>query len=314
MTSQRLRIGTRGSKLARWQSRHVAQVLESAHAGLSVEEIVLKTDGDLLQEAPERRSPSDQGIFVRRIQRALQENEIDLAVHSLKDLPTDSPVGLVLAAIMARHDPRDALVTRDRSSLAELRKGARVGTGSFRRHAQILHLRGDLDLQPIRGNVDRRIAKLLDGEVDALILALAGLQRLGVDSVSIEPLDPVVCLPAVGQGSLAIESRADDTRCRELVGVLDHPASHTAAIAERAFLRRLGGGCLAPATAYAQVDGEILSLEAMVGSPDGMAIIGERERGRTEAAEMIGARLAERLYSAGAEAMLERARLMASDR
>jgi len=313
MTAHELRIGTRGSKLALWQADHVARALESAHPGLTVEQIVLKTEGDALQATPEKRLPSDQGIFVRRIQRALQENEVDLAVHSLKDLPTDSPDGLVLAAILPRHDPRDALVTPKRSTLAQLPRGARVGTGSFRRRTQIMHVRGDLVLQPIRGNVDSRIAKMLAGEVDALVLALAGLQRLGIDSVSIEPLDPQVCLPAVGQGALALETREDDERCRTLIRVLDDAVTHTAVTAERSFLRRLGGGCLAPATAYATVDGETLSLEAMVGSPDGVAIIGERERGSIGAAEMIGARLAERLFTAGADEMLERARRMAEN-
>jgi hydroxymethylbilane synthase len=298
----RVVLGTRGSALARWQARHVAARLAERHPGLEVEETIIATEGDLRAEAP--LAGSDVGLFVRHIEHALLERRIDLAVHSLKDLPTEQPAGLTLAAIPQRHDPRDALLSLAGHTLDELPAGTRIGTGSPRRRSQLLHVRPDLDIAPIRGNVDTRVRKLERGEYGAIVLALAGVERLGIASVPYRPIDPEVCLPAVGQGALAIETRADDDRTRELAAVLDDGDTRRAVEAERAFLRELGGGCLAPATAWATIaDGE-LTLRAAVGDADELELLRDEERGPADEGPDIGRRLARRMAAAGAARLI----------
>lgn len=306
MTS-RLVIGTRGSALARRQTAWVARALVARHAQLEIEERVIATAGDLDREAPIDAS-GERGVFVRALEGALLAQEIDVAVHSLKDMPTEQPGGLRIAAVPPRHDPRDALLTRDGHSLAELPHGARVGTGSPRRRAQLLHVRPDLRFVALRGNVDTRVKRVADGELDAVVLALAGIERLGISSVGIAPLPVAGCLPAAGQGALAVEVREEDEATRDLVEPLHDAHAGAAALAERAFLRRLGGGCLAPATAYARVSGTRLLVDALVARLDGRILLGEREHGPLERAEEIGSRLAERLIGAGARALLDGAR------
>ena len=305
--SQPLTIGTRGSALARWQASHVAELLRTRHAGLVVEERIVESDGDL-QANRLISQLGVTGVFVRRLEAALVGEEVDLAVHSLKDMPTDQPDGLTIAAALERHDPRDALVSQEGWTIDDVPAGTVIGTGSLRRQSHLLHRRPDLEVVPIRGNLDTRIRKLQQGEVGALVLALAGLQRLGLDSVPVRPLDIGTCLPAVGQGALAVEIREADERTADLVEPLNHKGTWACASAERAFLRRLGGGCLAPASAFARIDNGRLHVEAVVGEPDGGSMLLERESGQVEYAPIIGARLAERLLVAGAQRILSEAR------
>jgi hydroxymethylbilane synthase len=301
----KLVLGTRGSALALWQARHVAGLLERMRPGLAIEERIIRTEGDEQQGA---FGAGDRGVFVRRIEQALLSREIDLAVHSMKDLPTEQPAELVIAATPPRHDPRDALISGPGWEFADLPRGTVVGTGSFRRRAQLLFARPDLKTVPLRGNVDTRMRRVADGKLPAVVLALAGLERLGLDAVPYRPIPPSVCLPAVGQGALAIETREADTPVVGLLAELDHPPTRTAVSAERAFLRRLGGGCLAPATAHATEEGESWVLRAAVGDPDGAEMMHDRESGSADEARSIGERLAERMLAAGAGKLLARAR------
>ncbi len=303
----RLIIGTRGSALALRQAAQVAAALRARHPGLEVVERVVRTAGDDSPSFPPA-SFETTGVFVQRIERALAAGEVDLAVHSLKDLPTEQPEDLVLVAVLERHDPRDALVSLAGWTLADLPAGTLVGTGSPRRRCQLLHHRPDLRLIPIRGNVDTRLLKLQQGELGALVLALAGLERLGITSVPFRALEPAQCLPAVGQGAIAVEIRRDDGVTAGLVAPLNHEPSSVRVVAERAFLRRLGGGCLAPATAHATFAGGQLALEAIVGDAEGRALLCERESGSPADGEIVGDRLARRLLAAGARRILEDAR------
>jgi len=300
----RVVIGTRGSPLALWQARHVAARLKDEHPGLEIEERIIKTEGDVRTQVS-LASLGGTGVFVRKIEDALLAGEVDLAVHSLKDLPTEQPDGLVIAAVPERHDPRDALLSVTGMTFDELPPGSDVATGSFRRRCQLLHARQDLNVVPVRGNVDTRIKKLKQGDFAVLVLALAGVQRLGIDNIEIRPIPVTTCLPAVGQGALGLETREDDTSTREIVACLNHVPSHTAVSAERAFLRRLGGGCLAPATAFARIEMEVLRVEAVVGEPDGDGLLMERENGAPEDGLAIGSRLAKRLLAAGADRILD---------
>jgi hydroxymethylbilane synthase len=229
-------------------------------------------------------------------------------VHSMKDLPTTQPEGLLIAAVPERADARDALLSREGWTFDELPRGSVIATASFRRRTQFLHARPELQTRPVRGNVDSRVRKLGEGRFDALALALAGIRRLGIDSMPCKVIDPAICLPAVGQGALAVESRADDTYCRELATALEHPASRSAVEAERMFLKVLGGGCLAPATAYAVlVDGE-LHIKSAVGDMDGQELMRDSERGSAGDAASLGERLAARMLRRGAGLLLQRSR------
>jgi hydroxymethylbilane synthase len=298
-----LRIGTRGSRLALWQTRHVIELLRRQQPALTVTEHILETEGDRTQG--EIVASGAVGVFVKRIEQALTDGEIDLAVHSLKDMPTEQPEGLTVAAVPERHDARDTLVSAEGWTLDELPEGTRVGTGSPRRRAQLLHHRPDLEVVPVRGNVDTRIRKLVAGEFGALVLAAAGLERLGLDEVPCRHLEIDVCMPAVGQGALAVELRSDDARTREVVASLNHEPSRAAVDAERSLLRRLGGGCLAPAAAHARITAGRMHLAGLVCDPDGRALLMEQESGAVEDGEVIGARLADRLLTAGARAVLQ---------
>ncbi|HEX5044925.1 MAG TPA: hydroxymethylbilane synthase [Candidatus Polarisedimenticolaceae bacterium] len=299
---ERLVLGSRGSALALWQARHVAGLLRAAHPGLQIEEVIIKTEGDRMTEQA-LSVLGGKGVFVKEIEDALLEERIDLAVHSMKDMPTEMPQGLGFAAVPRRHDARDALLTTDGRDLAALPPGAGVATGSPRRRAQLLASRPDLRMTEVRGNVDTRVRKLKEGQFAAMVLALAGIERLGID-VPRNPLPLDLCVPAVGQGALAIETRVDDARTRALVQVLDHGETARAVAAERAFLARLGGGCLAPAAAHARVAGPHLLLEGVVADPDGSRVLRDRESGPVEEAAALGERLAARLLAAGGAAIL----------
>lgn len=303
----RLRLGSRGSPLALWQARHVAKRLSDSWAGLEVDITIIKTEGDQRTDVP-LTSSFGKGVFVKEIEDTLLSGQIDLAVHSMKDLPTETPAGLVIAATPSRHDARDALVSRSARLVAELPKNAVVATGSPRRRCQMLHARPDLTFTLVRGNVDTRLRKLEEGQFDALILAVAGIERLGLTEAPYAPIPFSLCLPAPGQGSLAIETRADDAGTRRYVGALDDQETAVCVTAERAFLAALGAGCLAPAGALGTVAGDTLTLEAMVGSPDGRNLKRDRVLGARSEASALGAALAGRLLGAGGDAILREVR------
>lgn len=303
----RLVVGTRGSALAMWQARHVASRLEALDPALSIELQIIRTEGDVRAEAP-FGALLGKGFFVKEIESALLAREIDLAVHSLKDLPSTFPAGLVLAAVLERHDPRDAILSPSGFAFDELPEGTLVATSSPRRRSQLLNARPDLRMCDVRGNVGTRVRKLREGRFGAIVLALAGVERLGIASVPVAPVPIAVCLPAVGQGALAVETREDDVSTRSLVSRLTHAETLRAVTAERAFLARLGGGCLAPATAFARtVDGTI-AVESVVGDVDGRRLLRDRIEGEAGSEVELGERLADRMLAAGAKAMLEEAR------
>lgn len=303
---RRLRIGTRGSALALWQARHVADRLRRAHRGLEVELVALRTRGDREGRAPARFG--EKGIFVREIQEALRRGEVDLAVHSLKDLPTGPTDGLAFGATLERHDPRDALVTPDGRALEDLAEGTLLATTSLRRRGQLLHARPDLRFTDMRGNVDTRVRKMREGACQGLVLALAGIERLGLRDATVWPIPTDRCLPAVGQGAIVVEVRADDAEARELVGVLEDRAAALEVACERAFLRRLGGGCLAPATAFARVGAERIRVEGVVCDPDGRRLVRRAAEGPAARGEEIGDRLASELLGSGGADILREAR------
>jgi len=289
-----IRLGTRGSALALAQSRLVASALAQARPGLSVALSVIKTEGDVNAGASLTGS-GGKGLFTKEIEDALLAGTIDLAVHSLKDLPTTVPDGLTVAAIPERADPRDVLVAGEARTIEDLPARARVGTGSPRRSCQLLARRPDLVITPVRGNVDTRVRKLLRGEFDALVLAAAGLDRLGLEVPGRAPIPPGICLPAPGQGALALETRAEDTATRRLVEALHDPAAASCTTAERSYLAALGVGCLAPAAALARIEAGRLVLDALLADPDGTNLRRARIEGGPGEAEALGRALAERL-------------------
>lgn len=309
-----LRIGTRASKLARWQSDWVAA--ELTRLGATVEIVEITTRGDVEQLGPVA-GIGVQGVFTKEIQAAVLAGEVDLAVHSLKDLPTEQVAGLVLAATPPRETVADALVARTGPSLAELPAGARVGTGSLRRRAQLLHLRPDLHVAGIRGNVDTRLRKLDEGDFDAIVLAAAGLTRLGLSARITELLEPPHMLPAPGQGSLALECRADDRETHDIVAQLNDEVTRLGIVAERAVLAALHGGCSAPIAAWGRVDGELLRVDGLVASLDGREILRSSliadiptadAAAALQVAEQTGLAAAAELRTLGAEAIILAAR------
>jgi len=298
---KRLVIGTRGSALARWQAEHVARQLRLADPALEVELHTIKTKGDRIQDVPLAKV-GGKGLFVKEIEEALLAGDVDLAVHSIKDLPTDLVQGLALAAITEREDPRDALVSRE-GLLSELPRGAVLGTSSLRRRCQALALRPDLEVRDLRGNVDTRLRKLDQGDYDAVLLAAAGLRRLGFVDRATELLDPRRMIPAVGQGALGIETRQGE---EGLVAALHHDATARRVRAERALLEQLGGGCQVPVAAYAILEDEgRLRVEALVGHPTGDPVYRSSGEGSLEHPEELGRRVAADLLGQGADRVLE---------
>jgi hydroxymethylbilane synthase len=303
MTSP-LRIGTRGSPLALWQAHHVSGLLRAAAPRLAVELVEIETAGDQVRDVPLVQL-GGQGAFTKEIQKALQTGQVDVAVHSLKDLPTFAVEGLILAAVPPRGPTGDALVSRRHASFAALPGGAVVATSSLRRRAQALHRRPDLRLVDIRGNVETRLRKLDTQGLDALILAEAGLRRLGLGEVITEVLDPAWMLHAVGQGALGLECRAADAGTRALLARIDHAPTRQMALAERALLRGLGGGCQVPVGAQTTLGGERLTLRGVVIRPDGGVRVEGQASGPAADAEAVGQRLAEDLLRQGARELLE---------
>jgi hydroxymethylbilane synthase len=300
MAQPRLRLGTRSSPLARWQAEWVAARL--SELGVTVELVPITTQGDV------KSGPLGQiggmGLFTKELQRALLDEQIDLAVHSLKDLPTEPVAGLALAVVPERESTADVLLSVSARSLETLPKGARVGTGSLRRKAQLLHVRPDLVIEDIRGNVETRVRKLDDSEFGAIVLAEAGLKRLGLADRITQVLPQSTMLPAVGQGALGIETRADDEVTRRLVAPLDHVDTHQAVLAERTLLLSLRAGCLAPVGAFAEVRGETLCLEAAVLSPDGKRRLHAGAATATNEAVYLGQIIAEELIAGGAATLI----------
>jgi hydroxymethylbilane synthase len=303
-----LRIATRRSKLALWQAEHVAALLRLAHPGLDIELVPLSTQGDRIQDRS-LAAIGGKGLFIKELEVAMLERRADLAVHSMKDVPAEVPAEFHFAAVLERADARDALLASGGiERLEDLPPRARVGTSSLRRQAQLYALRPDLRIEALRGNVDTRVRRLDDGDLEAILLACAGLVRLGLDSRISTRLDPDVCLPAVGQGVIGIECREDDTATRELLQVLEHPATRCVLEAERAFAARLGGSCQSPIAAHAQLHAQQLSVAGLVAEPDGSRMLRDSIRGGIEDAASLGTQLAERLLTAGAGELLERLR------
>jgi hydroxymethylbilane synthase len=310
----KLTIGSRGSKLALWQAQWVRDQLTSA--GYEIEITIIKTTGDKLQAvAPGDPLPASmaqtvaeagsKGLFIKEIEEALLAREIDVAVHSLKDLPTVQPAGLALAAVPNREDARDVFIAGNGLTLESLPPGARVATSSVRRQTQLRALRNDLVYVAIRGNLDTRLRKLERGDCEALVLAAAGVHRLGLSKHITSYFSFEQMCPAVGQGALGIEIRADDANPREAVAKLDHLATHQAVIAERAVLRRLGGGCQVPIAAHAVVENGDLQLQGLVANLDGTKLIYARTKGAASGAETLGAGVAEDLLRQGAREILD---------
>ncbi len=313
--NESLRIGSRGSELALWQARWVRERLTDLHPDLAVDIEIIKTKGDNVLDAPLSKI-GDKGLFTREIEHALLQGSIDLAVHSLKDLPTELPEGLVLGAVTKREDVRDVFLPRPGSAvrrLADLPPGAAVATGSLRRKCQLLHLRPDLRIVDLRGNLNTRYAKLEASEWEGMLLARAGVVRLGWGERIGETIDPLVVLPAVGQGALGIEVRGDDKRALERIRGLHHVETSAATTAERSLLHELEGGCQVPIGTYArtgrdQAGNPVLVLDALVGSLDGTRVIRDALSGSPDESRALGASLARRLLALGAQQILDQIR------
>lgn len=295
-----LRIGSRGSQLALWQANHVARQLRERGYEVSIE--IIKTTGDKIIDVALAQVGS-KGMFIKEIEEALASHQIDLAVHSLKDLPTEVASPYEIAAILPREDSRDVLVSAKFHSLTELPESAHVGTSSLRRQAQLKAVRPDVRISHLRGNVDTRLRRLEMGEYDAIILAAAGLQRLGKTELVRDPIDPMIMCPAAGQGALAIEIGKDNVRAKEAVSFMDHQPSRATAACERTLLQELGGGCQVPIGAYARRGKNKLILLAMVASPDGSRVIRQQRSG--EDPNVLGREVAKALLAQGAQEILE---------
>jgi hydroxymethylbilane synthase len=307
---KRLRIGTRGSSLALWQANHTADLLAQRH-GIETELVRIRTAGDRLQSASVAQvnaaigsESGTKGIFIKELEEALLAGAIDLAVHSMKDVPTEIPAGLAFAAITRREDPRDCLISREGATLETLAPGATVGTSSLRRQAQLRHHRPDIEALDLRGNVDTRLQKLDAGKFDAVVLAVAGVNRLGLGSRITQILNEDVMLPAVGQGALGIETRANDTETSRLAASLDDAETRACITAERALLHELQGGCQVPLGAWAHLVAGEIHIEAAVFSADGKEFVRRDARGAPADAAALGKRLGTALLEAGADKIL----------
>ena len=298
-------IATRGSQLALWQAEHIKSRLMAQHEGLEVELLILKTKGDIILDVPLAKV-GGKGLFVKEIEEALLSGAADLAVHSMKDVPMVLPEGLTLGAVPEREVCTDLFLSEKYAALEDLPQGAKLGTSSLRRQSQALALRPDLEVAMLRGNVETRLRKMKEGQYDAIILARAGVKRLGLGASLQQDLTPPSFLPAVGQGALGVEIREDRPEVRELVAFLDHMPTRLCVTAERAFLRRLDGGCQVPIAAHAVLEGEELCLEALVADPLGKTVFRDAVRCATtlEEADAAGRKLAEKLLADGADKIL----------
>ena len=298
-----IRIATRKSPLAMWQAEEVARQLKLHHPDIEIEFIKMTTKGDKILDAPLAKV-GGKGLFVKELEQGMLNGEADIAVHSMKDVPMEFPSGLYLPVIMEREDPRDAFVSNKYSSLSDLPEDARIGTSSLRRQLQIKAAMPKAVMLDLRGNVNSRLQKLDDGQYDAIILASAGLIRLGFADRIRSHIEPEQSLPAIGQGAVGIECRENDNRILELLAPLDHPHTHTRLNAERAMNHRLNGGCQVPIAGFAILEGDIIYLRGLVGRPDGSEVVKDEVRGKASDAETLGVELANKLLAQGARTIL----------
>jgi len=299
-----IKIGTRGSQLALWQANWVRDAIEALERGISVELVIIKTKGDKILDVPLAKV-GGKGLFVKEIEEAVSDGRVDLAVHSMKDMPAKVPDGLCIGAVPEREIPKDVLISKSGLRLSELPFGAKVGTSSLRRAAQLKHARADLEILPLRGNLDTRLKKVENEGLDAIVLAAAGVKRLNFEDRITEYLDESVMLPAVGQGALCIETRKDDPVIRPIAAALDHPETHIVVNGERAFLNRLEGGCQVPVAAHGKISSNIFTLTGLVADLDGKRIFKETLSGQPEDSESIGVELANHLLAMGAKEILD---------
>lgn len=304
MNRSTLILGTRGSKLAVHQSQWVQARLQELAPGLTISLQRIQTSGDKILDVPLAKI-GGKGLFVKEIEDALLSKEIDLAVHSMKDVPTALPEGLDILCVPPREDPRDALITRDGCRLDHLKPGARIGTSSLRRQSQLLHYRPDFTIEMLRGNLDTRLRKLREGQFDAIVLAAAGLRRLAWDAEITEYLPVHLSLPAIAQGALGIEARSDDSFVRELLSRFEHRPTRITVTAERAMLHRLEGGCQVPIAAHAVLEGDRITVDGLVASVDGRRVIRHQIQGPASEAQALGTKLAERLLADGGDVILK---------
>ena len=304
MSAERLLIATRKRPLALWQAEHVRARLLEAHPGLQVELVTMSTQGDRVLDSPLAKI-GGKGLFVKELEQGMLEGRADIAVHSMKDVPVDFPPGLGIGAILEREDPQDGFVSNRFGSIDELPQGARVGTSSLRRQCQLRAWRPDLELRDLRGNVNTRLGRLDQGDYDAIVLACAGLKRLGMGSRITRALTPEELLPAIGQGVIGIECRLEDEPVRQLIEPLDHGPTRLRIQAERAFNATLAGGCQAPVAGFSLLGNDLLELRGLVGRPDGSEIVRGQISGPAQDAATLGRELAEELLSRGARPILE---------
>lgn len=302
-----IKIGTRGSKLALWQANWVRSAIRDSRPDLGekdIELVIIKTKGDKILDVPLAKV-GGKGLFVKEIEEALLDGRIDLAVHSMKDMPSEIPEGLCIGAVPEREIPQDVLVSKNGMVFSELPRGAHIGTSSLRRAAQILSARPDMDILPLRGNLDTRLRKLRTENLDAIILAAAGIKRLGLEDQITEYLDESIMLPAVGQGALCIESRENDPEIGPIVSELDHQETRTVVMGERAFLHRLEGGCQVPIAAHGKIEGDLFVLAGLVAGVGGQPMFRVTQTGPVAESEAVGVALADRLLKMGAGEILE---------
>jgi hydroxymethylbilane synthase len=304
-----IKIGTRGSKLALWQANWIGSALKDRFPSQIVEIVIIKTQGDKILDVPLAKV-GGKGLFVKEIEQALLARRIDIAVHSMKDMPADIPDGLGIGAIPERENPLDVLISRNGAGFNELAGGSVIGTSSLRRSAQLRCARPDMVIRPIRGNLDTRLKKLKSEDFDALVLAAAGVKRLNLEHKITQYLEPEFMLPAVGQGALCIEIRKDDSSVGPLVASLDHAATRVAVAGERAFLNRLEGGCQIPIAGHGRISENQFTLAGLVAEVDGTRVIKGEKRGPLDSAEIIGIELAEELLARGADKILEKLKSM----
>lgn len=301
-----LKIGTRGSALALQQTQGIADRIRAANPGLEVEAVIIKTTGDRMKDVALVKI-GGKGVFVKEIEEALQREEVDLAVHSMKDVPSEIPDGLEIGVVPQREDPRDALIARGDRRLEELPEGARIGTGSLRRGMQLKHALPHVEIIPIRGNLDTRIRKIDSEGLEGIVVAAAGLRRMGWTNRVSQFIPETIMIPAIGQGALALELRKSDTMTHGKIAFLNHERTFTAVSAERAFLKVFGGGCQLPIAAHAKLDDDgVLTLVGLIGSPDGSSIIRDEIAGAARDGEAFGKELAERILNRGGKEILEK--------
>ena len=305
MKAHNIVIGSRGSQLALWQANWVKSELERLHDNVDIDIRIIATSGDIIQDVPLAKI-GGKGLFVKEIEEALLANEIDLAVHSMKDVPMELPTELGISVITKRENPLDALISKNGEKLADLPQGATIGTSSLRRSSQLLKYRDDFKIHPLRGNVDTRLRKVEEGKYDAILLASAGLNRLGWANRITEEISHDILLPAMGQGALGIETRLDDTMIYDFISTLNHEQTHYAVSAERSLVGRLDGGCQVPIGAYARVEKGLITLKGLVASLDGEIIYKLENVGPVDDAINIGQELGSKLLKMGANEILEK--------